>query len=105
MPENVRFARGGIDYIKSKSNVILSNDDVARIVAQIESGRLERGFQTNRQHVKHVKEIVKQKSEIKSCSKCNAEMVLRTATKGKNAGHEFWGCSAFPKCRNVIGIG
>jgi restriction system protein len=29
-------------------------------------------------------------------------MVLRKATKGKNAGNEFWGCSAFPKCRSVV---
>jgi len=105
MPENVRFARGGIEYIKSKADVIFHSDEVARIVAQIESGRLERGFKTNREHVKHVKEIVKQKSDTKSCTKCNAEMVLRKATKGKNAGNEFWGCSAFPKCRNVIEIG
>jgi len=105
MPDNVRFARGGIEYIKSKTEEILTNDQVASIIQQIESGRLTRGFKTNRQHVKHVKEIVKEKSDTKSCTKCNAEMVLRKATKGKNAGNEFWGCSAFPKCRNVVEIG
>ena len=55
------------------------------IIEQIESGRLERSFKTNRQHVKHVKEIVKEKSDTKSCSRCNSDMVLRKATKGKNA--------------------
>ncbi len=105
MPENVRFAKGGIEYIKSKADVIFNNDDMARIVAQIESSRLERGFTTNRQHAKHVKKIVKETSDTKSCSRCNSDMVLRKATKGKNAGNEFWGCSAFPKCRNVIEIG
>ena len=105
MPDNVRFARGGIEYIKSKRDVGLSEDEVTNIIEQIESGRLERGFKTNRQHVKHVKEIIKEKFDTKSCSKCNAEMVLRKATKGKNAGNEFWGCCTFPKCRNVIEIG
>lgn len=105
MPDNVRFARGGIEYIKSKCDIAFSEDEVADIIEQIESGRLERSFTTNRQHVKHVKEIVKEKSDTKSCSRCNAEMVLRKATKGKNAGNEFWGCSAFPKCRNVAEIG
>jgi restriction system protein len=52
----------------------------------------------------HVKEIVKEKSDTKSCSRCNAEMVLRKARKGKNSGNEFWGCSTFPKCRNVIAV-
>jgi ssDNA-binding Zn-finger/Zn-ribbon topoisomerase 1 len=74
---------------------------VATIIEQIESGRLERSFKTNRQHIKHVRESIEEKSDIKSCSKCGAEMVLRKATKGKNAGNEFWGCGVFPKCRNV----
>jgi len=104
MPDNVRFARGGIEYIKSKRDIAFSEDEVADIIEQIESGRLERSFKTNRQHVKHVKEIVKEKSDPKSCSRCNSDMVLRKATKGKNAGNEFWGCSAFPKCRNVVEI-
>ena len=34
-----------------------------------------------------------------TCQKCGAKMVLRTAKKGKNAGKQFYGCSAFPKCR------
>jgi restriction endonuclease Mrr len=35
----------------------------------------------------------------KFCPKCESEMVLRTASKGINAGHQFWGCSRYPKCR------
>jgi hypothetical protein len=104
MPENVRFARGGIEYIKSKLDIALSEDEVADIIEQIESGRLERSFKTNRQHVEHVRKIIEEKTETKSCSKCGSEMVLRKATKGKNVGSEFLGCSAFPKCRNIEAI-
>jgi restriction system protein len=102
MPKNVRFARGGIEYIKSKTDIFFNYQEVANVIEQVESGRLERSFKTNREHVKHVKEIVNEKSNIKSCTKCGADMKLRKATKGKNAGNEFWGCSTFPKCRNVI---
>jgi len=35
----------------------------------------------------------------KFCPKCESEMVLRTATKGSNEGNQFWGCSAYPRCR------
>ena len=35
----------------------------------------------------------------KFCPKCGSEMVLQTATKGLGAGKQFWGCSAYPKCR------
>lgn len=38
----------------------------------------------------------------KRCPKCGARMVLRTASKGKGAGTEFWGCSTFPRCRGII---
>ena len=102
MPDNVSFARGGIEYIKSKTDVVFNDEEVADIVKSIESGRLERGFKTNRQHIKHVREIIEEKSDIKSCSKCGSDMVLRKATKSKNSGNEFWGCSTFPLCRNTI---
>jgi len=38
----------------------------------------------------------------KRCPKCGAGMVLRTASKGRGAGNEFWGCSTFPRCRGII---
>lgn len=38
------------------------------------------------------------------CPKCNEPMVKRSAKKGKTSGNEFWGCSAFPKCRGVTSI-
>ena len=102
MPENVRFARGGIEYIKSKTDIAFNAEEVASVIEQIESGRLERSYKTNRQHVKHVREIIEGKSDTKACSKCGEEMVLLKATKGKNVGNEFWGCSTFPKCRNIL---
>jgi restriction system protein len=40
----------------------------------------------------------------KFCPKCEQEMVLRTATKGVGAGRQFWGCSAYPKCRFTMPI-
>lgn len=36
-----------------------------------------------------------------ACHQCGEVMVLRKARSGKNAGQQFWGCSAFPKCRGV----
>ncbi|WP_312636503.1 NERD domain-containing protein [Oscillibacter sp.] len=38
------------------------------------------------------------------CPKCGAPMVKRKAAKGANAGNEFYGCSAFPKCRSIVNI-
>lgn len=35
------------------------------------------------------------------CPKCGSSMQLRTARRGRNAGNQFWGCSAFPSCRGT----
>lgn len=37
------------------------------------------------------------------CPKCGIPMVSRTASKGQNTGKQFWGCSNYPRCREVIG--
>lgn len=130
MPPNVTYARGCITYIKSQTTQYFSPELVEGIVNKIESGRLTRGLKTNFQHNKHVKEIIKQKSEpidnafekvstakidsqvvdfsiseksmFPVCNKCGSSMVLRKAKKGKNIGNDFWGCSNFPKCREVV---
>ena len=41
---------------------------------------------------------------VPQCPRCGAPMVKRQATKGANAGSEFWGCSRFPHCRGIIKI-
>jgi restriction system protein len=38
------------------------------------------------------------------CPRCGAEMVMRTARHGANAGEKFWGCSSFPNCRGTQAI-
>lgn len=38
-----------------------------------------------------------------TCPKCNkGHMVLRTATKGNNKGNIFYGCSNYPRCKNIM---
>jgi four helix bundle suffix protein len=33
-----------------------------------------------------------------ACPRCGGLMALRTAKTGRNAGSQFWGCTAYPKC-------
>ena len=101
MPDNVTHAGGCISFVKARQDVLLSDEQVTDIIDRIESGRLDRGFKTNRDHVAHVRQVVKQKANTKRCSKCGSVMVMRQAKKGKFAGNKFWGCSSFPQCRNI----
>jgi four helix bundle suffix protein len=38
------------------------------------------------------------------CPLCGKAMVLRTTKNGKNAGKQFWGCTAYPDCRGIVNI-
>jgi len=111
MPENVTYGGGYIRYIKSKSAVLLTEDEVQQVIQQIADGRLKPSIKTHIQHTQHVKKIVAAKKEPepspveKLCPKCGSAMALRTSQKGPQAGNQFWGCSAFPKCRSVKEIG
>ncbi len=104
IPENVTYGKGYIRLIKSKTQPVLSVDEVEDIKAQIEAGRLAPSFKTNREHVRHVKTIVANKNNQKQCPKCGSPMVMREVKKGQNIGKKFWGCSRFPKCRGVVNV-
>jgi restriction system protein len=41
---------------------------------------------------------------LTACPKCGAEMVVRTARQGENAGRTFFGCSKYPECRGTVKI-
>ena len=39
-----------------------------------------------------------------NCPKCGSPMVIRKAKSGQYAGRKFWGCSAYPHCKEIINI-
>lgn len=104
MPDNVTYGMGYIRYIQSVTETVLSPEQVVEITHAIETGRLTRSFKTHREHVRHIQKITADKENSQLCPKCGSEMLLRETKKGENAGKQFWGCSAFPKCRTVRDI-
>lgn len=107
LPQNVTYASGLFRYINSKTKIILSQKEVESVIAAIESGRLSKTFKTHKEHVKHVQEIVTTKESASydlKCPKCASALVLRSAKAETNIGNEFYGCSAYPKCRFIKNI-
>lgn len=102
MPENVTRCGGYLRYIKGHEVRVLTDEEVARVIEQIEAGRLAASFRTHREHVRHVKDIVKEKAHAARCPKCQGAMVERVVKRGANAGSAFMGCMAFPRCRGVV---
>lgn len=60
MPANVTQGGSYIRYIKSKQELILSEDQVQNIVDRIESGRLSRSWKTDREHRRRLKHTGRQ---------------------------------------------
>lgn len=42
--------------------------------------------------------------QVLKCPKCNGDLILRTASRGANAGKQFYGCSNYPKCKYIQNI-
>ena len=104
MPDNVTYMRGLIRFIKSKETELFSESDLRSLHTLIESGRLKASIKTHREHVAHVKDIVSNKPNQRTCKKCGSEMILRTTKNGPNTGKQFFGCAQFPKCRSIQSI-
>ncbi len=95
MPENVMM-RGWAKHVKSKTEILFTDDEVDRICEAIRTGRLPATWKTRNVHLQSLKERHRTDNV---CPKCGRELVLRTAGKGPKAGSPFYGCSGFPGCR------
>ena len=104
MPPNV-LSDGYATYIKSKNEVLFSDDQVEQLVEALQTGRLAtgllKGLETRRQHLDSLKE---RHTSMTHCPKCGAELVERKVKSGERAGQKFLGCSAFPKCRFIRNV-
>ncbi|QDO85063.1 nuclease [Shewanella psychropiezotolerans] len=101
MPENVTDARGCLNYIKQFVQPVFSETEYTQIIEVLNDVKLKRGFATDLKHRQHVTKLVASKDSVKQCSRCGSVMVMRETKRGENKGRQFWGCSAFPKCRSV----
>ena len=103
MPPNVTRGGGYITYIKSFREPVLSEVQVQKVITEIQSGQLTPNRETHCQHVHQLKKRSDPTTE-RICPRCGQPMVLRTVQRGTNAGRQFWGCSAYPKCRMTQNI-
>jgi len=105
MPANV-LSRNYATYIKSKTDVLLSDAEVTRLVAALQSGRMPtgliQGIETRRAHLESLAERHASNSR---CPKCGTDLVERVAKRGARAGERFLACRAFPRCRFTKPVG
>ncbi len=99
MPDNVTYSGEFINFINSKKIKLLSEQETSKIISLISEKRLSQKFKTHVEHVRHVKDIVKDKKINNVCPRCDNSLVKRISKRGATIGSEFYGCSSYPKCR------
>lgn len=97
MPPNV-LAWDHIDYVKSKTAVLLCDEEVRQIVGVLQATKDAVGFLDRWRHASEVRERY---ASTDTCPKCRSPLVERIAREGARPGSTFLGCSAFPRCRYV----
>lgn len=102
MPPNVLYASSYIGYIKSQQDTVLSDAQIRLFIRRIERHRLARSVRTHVEHLRHVRELVRNRRTEPHCPKCNSSMALRTVRQGHKVGKQFWGCSRFPACGAIL---
>ncbi len=48
--------------------------------------------------------VAQEPVQLPVCPRCGNSMIMRTARRGANAGGQFWGCSAYPKCTGIVNV-
>jgi restriction system protein len=61
MPDNVTEGRGWMRFVKSRKRPQFSDEEVARIIRDIQAIRLKPSRKTNHEHIQHVKSIQSKK--------------------------------------------
>ena len=101
----------GVPLISFQAKHSYSASEVSAKIAEVLSGisttipsRAEISPSNNALHQEPIVEHETEMVDTPVCPRCSSPMVKRTAKGGENAGKEFWGCSNFPKCREIVAI-
>lgn len=100
VPANVTQGIGFIRYIKSFQQPVFSAAEVDTLLHALQTERRAPTFATHREHVQNLKRRGDPTAE-RQCPKCGSALLVRTTKSGPKAGQQFWGCSAYPKCRTM----
>ncbi len=103
VPANVTQSIGFIRYIQSFQQPVFSEAEVDAMLYALQTGRRAATLATHREHVQTLKRRSDPTVE-RQCPKCGNMLLIRTVKSGPKAGQQFWGCSAFPKCRTMMNL-
>lgn len=121
MPANVTNPSGCLAAIRRRTELLLGEDEVERIVDALRAGRLAPSRATAAAHARHVAELVAARRRLQQamaalpappapvgaappepaatpCPRCGGGTATYTYRSGPKAGLSFRGCTRFPAC-------
>lgn len=102
LPSNVILGKP-FDYIKSKTEIILTDDKIAEVMTMISSAALAPtsflGRLTGETNRVHRASLRRRYSSTTTCPKCGGGLVLRSTRGGVGRRSRFYGCKRYPACR------
>lgn len=101
MPSNVFRGISYTSYIRSFTQEKLDPLQIRHALNKLQNKRLDQSFQTDRSHVRNLKERFDKPVDSDSCQKCGGSMVLR---QNRNNGNSFYGCCNYPKCKHTAPV-
>lgn len=95
------FTQEARNFADDKTIDLIEGDQVAKLIENSQRKISPRVAATD---APQPAKLYHQESASPVCGKCGAEMVVKVARRGTNAGQKFFGCSNYPKCRNTKAI-
>ncbi len=88
-----------VDFIRSRRAIVFDEDELPRLVEEIENARLEPGRRTAIAHVQNVRRQMAERSRNPgACPLCGSAMAGRT---NRSTGERFLGCTRYPQCKGT----
>lgn len=120
LPANVGNAAACLAFIRARTALLFDDDEVARILAAIEAGRLASSWTTHAAHVRHVRDLAQARERARqaapalpapvptapepACPRCGGAVARYTYRTGARTGLSFQGCTRFPVCTHRIDL-
>jgi restriction system protein len=105
------YTKDAAEFARGKSIELIDGDKLVELRAEQDKESTQYAVGSNAVEARARGDETRRQEAVKSvtlptgsptCPRCSAEMVLRTAKKGANAGNQFWGCSRYPACKGIV---
>jgi len=102
------YTKEAIDFARNKPIELIEGNVLVKLIRDVKTGSVVAvpGGSSSVTSIRIAPQphVQSESAITPSCPKCGSPMVLRTATKGVNAGNQFWGCSKYPACKGIVSV-